>query len=166
MSRPSLVFFLFLALLSGGCDQATKHLAQDALSGVPPIHLLGDVVRFELVQNPGAFLSLGARLPEAVRSVLFLGVVPLTLLAGLALALRAGYTSRLSLAGLALVAGGGLANWLDRLMYDGAVIDFVSVGLGPLRTGIFNVADVWVLLGIALVALSTPRDEALVERAD
>ncbi len=40
----------------------------------------------------------------------------------------------------ALIAGGEVANWLDRLVHGGTVIDFVSLGIGPIRTGIFNVA--------------------------
>ena len=157
MRHTRLVPFLALVLLSAGCDHAAKQIAQETLAGVPPIHLLGSFVRLELVTNSGAFLSLGARMPEVVRILVFQGLVPLGLLAGLAIAIRAGFTSRLGLAGLALVAGGGIANWLDRILHDGAVTDFVSLSLGPLRTGIFNVADVWVLLGIAMVALSRQR---------
>lgn len=157
---------LVLALLSGGCDHATKQIAHETLAGAPPIHLLGSMVRLELVENPGAFLSLGARLPEPVRFWLFRGLVPLCLLAGLALALRSGFTSRLALAGLGLVAGGGLANWLDRVLNDGAVTDFVSLSLGPLRTGIFNAADVWVVLGIALLVLARPPRETESETED
>ena len=53
-----------------------------------------------------------------------------------------------------IVCGGGLANWLDRLLHQGAVTDFVSLGVGPLRTGIFNLADVVVVGGVALLLLS------------
>jgi signal peptidase II len=33
---------------------------------------------------------------------------------------------------------------------DGAVTDFVSLGLGALRTGIFNVADLAIVAGLLL----------------
>jgi len=36
----------------------------------------------------------------------------------------------------------------------GSVIDFVNVGVGPLRTGVFNVADVAIMAGIAALALA------------
>lgn len=52
-----------------------------------------------------------------------------------------------------MIVGGGLANWLDRMLHDGAVTDFVSLGLGPLRTGIFNVADVAIVAGLLLLVL-------------
>ena len=53
-------------------------------------------------------------------------------------------------AGLSLIAGGGVGNWIDRLTNDGRVTDFLNVGVGGLRTGIFNVADVVLLAGVAI----------------
>jgi len=58
-------------------------------------------------------------------------------------------------AGLALVSGGGIGNWLDRVLHDGAVTDFVSIGLGSLRTGVFNLADLAVVAGVCLLLVST-----------
>jgi signal peptidase II len=50
------------------------------------------------------------------------------------------------------VAAGGLGNLWDRLATGGWVVDFMNLGVGPLRTGIFNVADVALMAGVALVA--------------
>ena len=58
--------------------------------------------------------------------------------------------SRVESCGLALFMAGALSNLIDRIAV-GSVIDFMNVGIGPLRTGIFNVADVAIMLGIALV---------------
>jgi len=46
-----------------------------------------------------------------------------------------------------------VGNLIDRVIYGGAVVDFVSVGLGGLRTGIFNLADVAITTGVVLVAI-------------
>ncbi|HEY8123705.1 MAG TPA: signal peptidase II, partial [Myxococcota bacterium] len=49
----------------------------------------------------------------------------------------------------------------DRVLNAGAVTDFVSLGVGPLRTGIFNLADVAIMAGAALLLLpirETPRE--------
>ncbi|HXW60355.1 MAG TPA: signal peptidase II [Myxococcota bacterium] len=35
---------------------------------------------------------------------------------------------------------------MDRIL-QGSVTDFINVGIGPVRTGIFNIADVAILLG-------------------
>ena len=51
--------------------------------------------------------------------------------------------------GYAMIAGGGLSNWVDRARNDGSVVDFMNLGIGTvLRTGIFNVADLAIVLGI------------------
>ena len=60
--------------------------------------------------------------------------------------------------------GGGLGNLIDRIFNSGAVVDFVSIGLGGLRTGIFNVSDVAIVAGALLVFLGIrerEQDEAI-----
>ena len=63
--------------------------------------------------------------------------------------------SRAQWLALALVSGGGIGNWLDRVLHDGAVTDFVSIGVGSLRTGVFNLADLAVVAGVCLLLVST-----------
>jgi signal peptidase II len=46
---------------------------------------------------------------------------------------------------------GGVSNWVDRLV-QGSVVDFLNVGIGPVRTGVFNVADMAIMLGAVLIA--------------
>lgn len=142
-----------------GCDHATKRAAEAWLAGTGGVALAGDAVQFQLASNPGAFLSLGAGLPEPVRQLLLLFMVPL--LIGLVCLFFARHTrvTRPQWIALALVAGGGLGNWLDRVLHDGAVTDFVSLGFGPLRTGIFNLADLAVVAGVGILVLST-RDSS------
>jgi signal peptidase II len=57
-------------------------------------------------------------------------------------------------ASIALIVGGGVSNLIDRLRYGGYVVDFLNVGIGPLRTGIFNVADMAIMAGVILWAFS------------
>lgn len=158
--RRRLAVFLLVLTACAGCDQASKQVAWSLLEGAPGLELAGGVVRLELASNPGAFLGLGADLPEAVRRVLWMGLVPLLVVALSASLLASHRLARSPLVGLGLVVGGGLGNWIDRLLHDGAVRDFVSLGVGPLRTGIFNVADVAILFGVALLVTVLPeRDD-------
>lgn len=157
--RRHLWVFAFVGLLSIGCDHATKQVAIDALVPGHGISWLGGFVHFELVTNPGAFLSLGADLPTPLRHALLLGLVPLLLAGLVGFVWRAPATTTLQAAAFGLIAGGGLSNWLDRVLGGGAVIDFVSVGLGPLRTGIFNLADVAIVVGALLLLATSLRAE-------
>jgi signal peptidase II len=154
MTRWRALIFVSVLLFSAGCDQATKQIAIDRLAGSPPLSLAGDAVRFELAANPGGFLSLGAGLPSGLRRIVFVALVPAFVLGVCALVVRSRPVSALAMAGLGLVVGGGLGNWLDRVLNEGAVTDFVSLGLGGLRTGIFNVADVAVIAGVVVLALA------------
>ena len=154
--RRALAFAAILGLCVG-CDHATKQLATSALAGAETISFASDTVRFELARNPGAFLGVGAPLPSAVRALLFGVLVPLGLAVACVLAVRTEHPAARTLHGLALVAGGGLGNWADRVLHGGTVTDFVSLGAGPLRTGVFNLADVCIVAGFALLLLPPGR---------
>jgi signal peptidase II len=160
MNRTRALVFVSVLVACVGCDHATKYAATALIDPARVISLASGALRFELAYNPGAFLGLGADLPEWVRTVLLGGLVPLGLLAVVAGVLRSAATTPFQLAALGLIAGGGFGNWIDRILHDGNVTDFVSLGLGPLRTGIFNFADVAVMAGMLwlLVASCSQAD--------
>jgi len=137
-----------------GCDRVTKHIAAITLSATQSRSFLADTFRLEYVENAGAFLGLGASWPVPVRTALF-GIGNGVLLLALTLAMRLRWP-RPALFGLALCVAGGASNLVDRLTY-GKVIDFMNVGLGPLRTGIFNVADMAIMLGAGIIVISGYR---------
>ena len=145
--KAQLTFVLFAVLACIGCDQASKHLARHALRG-SPVSILHDAVRFELVENNGGFLSLGVRFSDGPRHLFFLILVPLVLVGVVVKAFRSRHTDTARLLALSLVLGGGAGNLLDRITNHGAVIDFISLGIGPWRSGIFNLADVAILVGL------------------
>ena len=62
--------------------------------------------------------------------------------------------SRWQIIALALIAAGGFGNLIDRVLYDGRVTDFLNLGVGSLRTGIFNIADAVEVIGVLFFALS------------
>ena len=59
-----------------------------------------------------------------------------------------------------LFAAGGASNLVDRIAY-GSVIDFMNLGIGSLRTGIFNVADMAIMLGAGILALEGWRSRTI-----
>ena len=151
--RRHLWIFSFVLLACVGCDHAAKQAAEQWLADSSSVALLGGIVRFQLAANPGAFLSMGAQLPELVRQLILIGFAPVMLTSIGWLLFRSPNTTRAQVIAFGLIAGGGLANWLDRVRNDGTVTDFVSLGLGQLRTGIFNVADLAIVAGLLLFLL-------------
>lgn len=140
------------AVATIGCDRVTKFVATSTLAGAPDRSLLADTVRLTYAENAGGFLSLGAGLPSGVRTALFT-VATGVLLAGMAVVAVRGRHAIWPRFGLALFLAGGLSNWIDRVA-RGSVVDFLNVGVGPLRTGVFNVADVAIMLGAAIIVVS------------
>ena len=51
-----------------------------------------------------------------------------------------------------------IAGAIDRLLFDGRVIDFMNLGIGGLRTGIFNVADVAIVAGLGVMIVDSAKD--------
>ena len=119
------------------------------LEGRASIEIVGGAVRLGLVENAGAFLGLGSSLPEGARRGIFLVGVGAVLFAALVWLLRVRAITASRTAAAVLMIGGGLANFLDRLP-DGRVTDYVVLSAGPLRTGVFNLADAAILTGAIL----------------
>ncbi len=136
-----------------GCDQASKAAARGFLASSPAISFLGDLFRLQYVENPGAFLGLGSTLPEHWRLALMtVGTSAWLLILFVALLKYEFEMTRF--VGLSLMLAGGAGNLIDRIFNHNTVVDFMNLGIGHVRTGIFNVADIALMCGVALVLSS------------
>lgn len=132
---------LGIAVLVVLADQGSKWWAETALTDGKVIPLIGDLLRFQLVYNPGAAFSIGTEFTWVF-----------TIVAGLIVLGLGYYAWRIRSLPWAIVAGlilGGAATHLgDRLFRapsfaNGHVVDFI--GYGNLFIG--NVADIVIVLG-------------------
>ena len=144
-----------LLAATAGCDRVTKQLAMTALAGGPAQSYLGDTIRLDYHENPGGFLSVGSGWTPRTRIVVFQLANGAFLTGALFMVFRYKW-SRLAAVGLMLFVAGGLSNLVDRVAI-GTVIDFLNIGIGPWRTGIFNVADVAVMAGAVLLVVDHRR---------
>ncbi|MFA7061088.1 MAG: signal peptidase II [Pedobacter sp.] len=108
-------------------------------------------------ENPGAFLSLGAGSPESIRFWVFTLIVGLILAGLLVYLLTSKNNSRARIISLSLVLGGGIGNLIDRVFNEGRVIDFMNIGIGSLRSGVFNVADIAISCGVVWLCVNSLR---------
>lgn len=143
LGGPSLVAAIVIAV-----DQLTKHWALNALAQ-RDIDLVGPL-RFNLAFNTGMAFSSGAGMGR------WIGLIALVVVGVLFRIVAAPGATRLQRVAAGLIAGGALGNVVDRLFrgsrwMDGAVVDFIDVQFWP----IFNVADVAVVVGAALLVLAT-----------
>ena len=153
-ARRGVVVGVLLVLV--GCDHVTKHAAKSHLEGAPAREVIRGVVDLHYVENTDVAFNLLRWVPETVRKPLLTGTVGIAMLGLLALAVTAafGRARPRSAAGLALllVTAGAVGNGLDRIV-RGYVVDFVHVRHWP----VFNVADVYVTAGAALLGLAAWR---------
>ena len=131
-------------------DVITKAMAERLLlpRGIPH-EVLGNTLRFTLVYNPGAAFGLNLG-PQSRWIFAVLTIVALFILGRLYRATAPGNLPRVT--ALALVCAGAVGNLIDRLRSFFGVVDFIDVGIGDSRWPTFNVADMDVSIGAAVLA--------------
>jgi signal peptidase II len=159
--RLALLRFLMIAavLALAGCDHATKRIAQAELQGEEPVDVVGRIVRLDYVENRDTGFGLLRWIDADVRLPIIVTLQSLGALALAALLLRRRALD-LYAAGFALALGGALGNLGDQLL-RGYVVDFVRLPYWP----VFNLADVWISIGVGLLALAMLRRGVTPSRA-
>ncbi len=144
------IIIISVILVNIGCDQISKEVVRNSIDKYERIELIKSNFILTNVENTGAALSLGSDLPPALK-VLFLQILPIImLLILLRMIIVRTELSPWAVIGLAFAIGGGIGNIYDRVLY-GSVTDFMHIDLGFVKTGIFNMADVSVVIGMILI---------------
>lgn len=160
MRRVHRVVILALAIgACVGCDQATKSVAERFLSDHQVVSAPGGFLTFSYVENRGAFLSVGSSLSREVRFWLFEFATAIFLAMMLFGAIYGKLGRGAELASVGLMIGGGCGNLVDRLLW-GYVRDFLVIDVGPIHTGVFNVADAAITVGCIGMLLIALRPDA------
>lgn len=182
--KKYLLFFLII-VLGVGLDQYTKHLANvnlgpscnmeypgydPSISGECPFDRDAFFTWYH-VYNDGAFLSMGSDWSPMLR-LIALTILPGLLLIGVLIYfLRSDKVRVLEAVTFALIAAGGLGNIVDRVM-AGKVVDFMYMNLdifdqgwGWAETGIFNVADLYIVIGVCLYVVAFVKSWVASRRA-
>jgi signal peptidase II len=157
MKRKSIIRAIAIIVILAvniGCDQISKSIVRNRIDGHERIAVVENYVTLMRVENEGAFLSLGDSLPRVVRFI-FLSLFPLAILGfGIGYLFTRKNLSKSMLLGFAFVIGGGIGNLYDRLVY-GSVTDFMHIDFVIFQTGIFNMADVSIMTGMAIVIIGS-----------
>ena len=148
-----------VSLLLIGCDQISKNVASEYLIKDKVYSYLFDFLRVGYTENIGAFLGLGNALSEATRFWVFVVVVGIFLVGLLCYLIFSRKQSLYSVLALSFVFSGGVSNFYDRVMNNGAVIDFLNIGVGSMRTGVFNIADIAIMIGVFILLFSQMKSK-------
>ncbi|KRC56682.1 MULTISPECIES: signal peptidase II [unclassified Nocardioides] len=136
-------------------DQVTKVLAVRHLAGEPDVEVVGELLQLHLTYNPGAAFSLGTRFTVAL-------AVLATAATLVVLWISRRVQSRWWSVALGLMFAGIDGNLMDRLFRDpapfkGHVVDFLMLPNWP----VFNVADMCINVGVAMILVQVLRGIAL-----
>ena len=148
-----------IVFLSIALDQISKIWVRNNFDYYIENSIIGDVFTLIKVENPGAFLGMGSDLSESFR-ILLLIVLPIIVLISITI-----YTyidkelDKISIIGFSLIIGGGIGNIFDRIVY-GSVTDFFYLDFGSIfKTGVFNIADMFVTTGMILIVYPIIREQ-------
>ncbi len=151
---------LLVSLSCIGVDQVTKLLASEHLSRNMMNSYFSDVFRIGYTENIGAFLGLGNSLSDEHRFGIFVLAVGAFLLGLFFYLVTSSKLNLNSLVALSMIFSGGASNFYDRVVNNGAVVDFLNVGFGSIRTGVFNIADMVIMAGMLMFILSQNKAES------
>jgi signal peptidase II len=147
MQRKQIIITLSVFLANYFVDRLTKYLAEMFLKGREALRLFHNILIFIYAENGGAFLSMGENWPDFVKYLVLL-IIPIIVCVGGLIYLSFIEKRLYRIITGACIIGGGIGNLIDRLFHNFSVIDFMNFGIGNLRTGILNVADLSVTFGV------------------
>lgn len=146
-SRRLLWGIIALAAFVVALDQSSKWWAVSTLGDGTTIPIIGDLLSFQLVYNPGAAFSIGEEFTWVLTIIAALAVVAITWYA-------AQVESRAWAFALAMLLGGAITHLGDRLFRDpgfarGHVVDFINYN------GYFigNIADIALVGGAIMIVV-------------
>ena len=148
------LFITLLIIFNIAIDQISKVIVRNTLTFREEVNVIGDYFQLIWVENKGAFLGMGSDMDPTLR-LIFLLILP-TLVLGYVIyyIIKTKELDKLSLIAFCCIAGGGIANVFDRIAF-GQVTDFFFINLGGVfKTGIFNIADLSVTIGMVMLLFS------------
>ena len=152
------LIIILIVIANIGCDQISKKVVRESVEPGDRIEIINQNFLLMNVENDGAFLSFGSDFSPILRKILLLGL-PLLMLVGVLFYLFAqSKLPKIALIGWSFVIGGGIGNMYDRIKF-GSVTDFLFIDLGGVfRTGVFNMADVSIMVGMGFLILFYIQD--------
>ncbi len=144
------IWFSVTSVVMVVVDQWLKLYAIQNWKGLPPRSFFFDTFRITYAENHGAFLGLGGELPDEARFWILVVTNGLVLLGVSAYLLFGKNINHYVFLAFTLVVAGGIGNMIDRVRFE-YVVDFFNIGIGGLRTGIFNIADMAITAGFFMM---------------
>lgn len=143
-----LIKYLLLIIVTVVVDQFSKYLVVTNFDLFEKMELIPGVLDFQYVQNTGAGFSI-----LEGRMIFFYIITVLALIFLVYLFFKADEKAWLEKLAIALMIGGALGNFIDRLRLE-YVVDFIAVNIFGYHFPVFNLADSFLTIGVFFFIIS------------
>jgi signal peptidase II len=149
-------FLIVLGILV--CDYLTKIRVSTAMSLSDIVEIIPGYLRFSHVRNSGVAFGLFDGHPSPWKPYLLAAMAVIAVAAIVLYSVRMPATRVLLQTALAVVTGGILGNFIDRITH-GFVVDFIEFHIrDSFHWPTFNVADSAITVGIAMLLIDTLKN--------
>ncbi len=144
------ILFIILIIISNiSLDQISKNIVRQKIEYNTQITVINKYLILTKVENSGAFLGLGDSIYRPIYKLLMILLPLIVLCYALYYLIKRDTLSISLIIGISFLTGGGLGNIYDRILY-GSVTDFLYFDFVLFHTGIVNIADISVTIGLFL----------------
>ena len=143
---------IFITLLILIIDIVSKMIVVNYLSLGESVKFIDKFLYLTYVRNTGAAWSILADNTYIISLISLIIILTIIWYIG-----KNKINSKLEKIAYALVLGGAIGNFVNRILY-GYVIDFIDVKIFGYNYPIFNLADVFIVVGVVLLAIYNWRN--------
>ena len=145
-----ILFNFFIIIFIFFLDRLSKNLVLEYFNqSIDQSFVINSYLRFTLLWNGGVAFGL-LQFEEKLFYNIITSLIGIVLIIIIWLSIK---SSGLKMICYLMISGGGLGNIFDRLHY-GSVIDFIDINYKNFHWFIFNVADIFITIGILLLVIS------------
>ena len=148
MLKKKITIF-YIAALIFTLDRLSKYFILELSNSVEKFNVpVTSFLNFNLVWNNGIAFGLFSFNEQFYYNIITLIIIIITLII-LFFAVKSNGLERI---GFSMIFGGSLGNIFDRLYYT-AVVDFIDIHINNIHWFIFNIADIFISLGVIVLIL-------------
>jgi signal peptidase II len=145
---------LFAVLICYSFDQITKWYVDSTLEVGQGVAVIPDFFDIIHVRNTGAAFGILQGMPESLRTPFFLVITVLACAMVFFMLRQISATSVFTRSSFYLIIAGALGNLTDRIRLH-EVVDFLNFHIGRFYWPAFNLADVYITIGIVYLLIYT-----------
>ena len=134
-------------------DQGSKYLVHQYIERHRQIEIIPRLLNITYVENRGGAFGIFSTSDSPWKPLIFSSLSIIALFIIVYFSIKLPMKERLTHLGLSLILGGALGNFADRLRF-GFVIDFIDLHWDRLHWPSFNIADVAICTGVAILIIN------------